>query len=51
MIGIITAVLSIAGIWLGKKLGAKLGKSMEVFGGIILIVIGIKILIEHLFNL
>lgn len=51
MIGIITAVLSVTGIWLGKKLGTKLGKRMEVFGGIILIVIGTKILIEHLFNL
>jgi putative Mn2+ efflux pump MntP len=51
MIGIITAVLSIAGVWLGKKLGYKLGRSMEVAGGLILIGIGLKILIEHLFGL
>ncbi len=51
MIGVITAALSFAGIWIGKKLGMKLGKVMEVIGGIILILIGLKILIEHLFGL
>jgi len=51
LIGIITAGLSFAGIWIGKKLGAKLGRTMEVVGGLILIAMGIKILIEHLFGL
>jgi putative Mn2+ efflux pump MntP len=50
MIGVITAGLSFLGIWIGKKLGMKLGKVMEVVGGLILIGIGFKILVEHLFG-
>ena len=37
------------GIFFGKKAGAQFGKKMEVLGGIILIVIAFKILIEHLY--
>lgn len=48
-IGIITAVMCAGGVWVGSRLGMKLGSIMEVFGGIILIVIGTKILVEHLF--
>ena len=48
IIGIVTGLLSVIGIQLGNKLGIKFGKSMEVIGGVILILIGIKILIEHL---
>jgi putative Mn2+ efflux pump MntP len=51
MIGVITAGLSFLGIWIGKKLGMKLGKVMEVVGGLILIAMGLKILVEHLFVL
>ncbi|MCX6156651.1 MAG: manganese efflux pump MntP family protein [Ignavibacteriota bacterium] len=51
MIGLITAGLSFLGIWIGKKLGMKLGRVMEVVGGLILIGIGAKILVEHLFGL
>jgi putative Mn2+ efflux pump MntP len=51
IIGVITAGLSLIGIWIGKKLGMKLGKVMEVVGGVILIGIGVKILVEHLFGL
>jgi putative Mn2+ efflux pump MntP len=49
VIGIVTAVLSVMGVQLGNKLGIKFGKKMEILGGIILIAIGIRILIEHLF--
>jgi putative Mn2+ efflux pump MntP len=48
MIGVITAGLSLLGIWIGKKLGIKLGKVMEVVGGLILIAMGLKILMDHL---
>jgi putative Mn2+ efflux pump MntP len=48
IIGIVTGILSVIGIQLGNKLGIKFGKRMEVIGGVILILIGIKILIEHL---
>ena len=49
IIGVITAVLSLIGVLLGSRLGRKFGKRMEIIGGIVLIIIGLKILIEHLF--
>ncbi len=48
IIGSVTYILSMLGILFGKKAGTKLGKRMEMLGGLILIGIGIKILIEHL---
>ena len=48
-IGIITFVLSIIGVKIGNKFGDKLGKKAEILGGLMLIIIGIKILIEHIF--
>ena len=48
MIGITTFVLSIAGIWLGNRFGAKYKSKAECFGGVVLILIGIKILFEHI---
>lgn len=49
VIGIITASLSLTGIYIGNKLGEYWGKKMELLGGVILFVIGLKILINHLF--
>ena len=46
--GIITASLSFIGLGGGYKLGKKFGGYMEVIGGSILLVIGIKIPVEHL---
>ena len=48
IIGIITFIASMLGMLLGKNVGNKLGKRTEIIGGIILIAIGAKILIEHL---
>jgi manganese efflux pump family protein len=48
IIGIVTATLSVMGVQLGNKLGTKFGKKMEISGGILLILIGIRILIEHI---
>ena len=48
MIGIITFILSMIGTKLGNKFGDKYGEKAELIGGIILIIIGIKILLEHL---
>ena len=48
IIGIVTFVLSLIGVKIGKRFGDKLERKAEVFGGIILIIIGVKILIEHL---
>ncbi|MEN8210231.1 MAG: manganese efflux pump MntP family protein [Thermodesulfobacteriota bacterium] len=49
MIGIITAIMSFFAIKIGVKLGILFGKKMEIFGGIILICIGTRILFSHLF--
>ncbi len=48
IIGIVCAVFSIAGVAIGRRVGNKPGKLFEIPGGIILISIGIKILIQHL---
>lgn len=47
-IGIITFTLSALGVRLGKKLGDKFQRSAGLLGGLVLICIGIKILVEHL---
>jgi manganese efflux pump family protein len=48
IIGGVTFIISMLGILFGKKAGMKLGKRMEMLGGFILIAIGLKILVEHL---
>lgn len=47
-IGIITFILSFIGVLIGSKVGQRLGIKSQIFGGFILIVIGIKIIFEHL---
>ena len=48
LIGTITFGLSFAGVRIGNVFGSKYKKRAEIAGGIILICIGIKILVEHL---
>ncbi len=48
IIGSVTFVASMLGILLGKKTGPKINRYAEIIGGLILILIGLKILIEHL---
>ena len=48
IIGAITFALSVLGIAIGHKFGGKFGQKAERAGGIILILIGLKILLEHL---
>jgi len=48
IIGAVTFLASMLGILLGKKTGPKINKYAEIFGGLILIIIGSKILIQHL---
>lgn len=48
-IGIITFLLSIAGVKVGNVFGCRYKSRAEFWGGVILIAIGLKILIEHLF--
>ena len=47
-IGIITFILSAIGVKLGNVFGAKYKSKAELTGGIILIILGLKILIEHI---
>lgn len=47
-IGVVTALLSGAGVLLGRRFGAALGKRLDAFGGGVLIALGCKILLEHL---
>jgi manganese efflux pump family protein len=47
-IGVVTAVLSALGVVLGRRFGSLLGRRFDAFGGAVLILLGFKILIEHL---
>lgn len=48
LIGIITFVISALGTKIGNKFGNKYEKRAMIIGGVILIILGIKILLEHL---
>lgn len=48
LIGLVTFALSFAGVLVGKRVGHLFGKKVEIAGGLILIGIGCKILLEHL---
>lgn len=48
IIGLVTFIASMLGILLGKKTGPRINQYAEVMGGLILIIIGTKILVEHL---
>ncbi|MGM9665311.1 MAG: manganese efflux pump, partial [Eubacteriales bacterium] len=47
-IGIITFILSAVGVKIGNVFGAKYKSKAEFAGGLILVLLGIKILLEHL---
>ena len=47
-IGIITFILSAAGVYIGHLFGARFKSKAELTGGIVLILMGCKILLEHL---
>ena len=49
VIGLVTLLSCGAGVFIGAASGARLGKKAEILGGLALIAIGTKILIEHLF--
>lgn len=49
LIGTITFSLSIVGIKIGNIFGARFKSKAEIAGGVLLILMGLKILIEHLF--
>ncbi len=49
LIGITTFIFSFFGVKIGNIFGSRYSKISEIAGGTILIILGIKILIEHLF--
>ena len=48
MIGLATCVMVTTGLLLGKKIGCVVGKKAELFGGLVLIAIGVITLYQHL---
>lgn len=48
IIGLTTFILCIGAVYIGKLFGAMIQKKAEILGGIILILIGLKILLEHI---
>lgn len=48
-IGIVTFVISCAGVLIGNRFGAKYKSKAELAGGLVLVCMGVKILVEHLF--
>lgn len=48
VIGVITMAISVAGVKIGSVFGDRFGSKAEVLGGVILILIGVKVLLEGL---
>ena len=48
VIGLVTGVLSFIGLRVGNGFGKRYGKPVEVFGGLVLIGIGVRIVMSHL---
>lgn len=46
-IGIITAAMTMSGMYLGKNVGGLLGKRMELLGAIILLIIAVKLVLQN----
>ena len=51
IIALTTFLLCLVGVFIGKKFGTAISKKATIFGGIILIVIGLEIFIKGLINL
>lgn len=47
VIGLVAGLLTLCGMLLGRRIGKAWGPRVEVFGGLVLIAIGMKILFEH----
>lgn len=48
IIGSVTLLISVIGVKIGKKFGNRFEQKSEILGGVILIIIGLKILLNHL---
>lgn len=48
VIGLVTGAVSFAGVRLGRRLSTRFGRGAEVTGGVVLLLIAARILVEHL---
>jgi putative Mn2+ efflux pump MntP len=49
VIGLVTGILSLVALRLGRDFGGRLGRPVEIIGGLVLIGLGLRILLSHLF--
>ncbi len=47
VIGVVAGILTVAGMLLGRRISGIWGQRVEIFGGVALCAIGLKILVEH----
>lgn len=50
VIGVVTGLMSLLGLKIGNRLGKRFGHGMEILGGLVLLGIGIRIVMAHLFG-
>jgi putative Mn2+ efflux pump MntP len=48
VIGLVAFTFTVVGLHLGRRFGTLLGRRVEIVGGVVLIAIGVRILVEHL---
>jgi putative Mn2+ efflux pump MntP len=48
LIGCVTGTITMTGMLLGSRLGRHFGQRVEILGGLVLVGIGVKILVQHL---
>jgi putative Mn2+ efflux pump MntP len=48
LIGVLTAAVTLAGVFIGHRAGGRFGRPAEIAGGVILTLIGTRILLDHL---
>lgn len=48
VIGIVAALFTAVGMQIGKRVGALFGRRVEIIGGLVLVGIGVKVLVDHL---
>ena len=47
LIGIVAGLMSLVGVRLGERVSGMFGRRVEFFGGMVLIFIGVRIVLEH----
>ena len=47
-IGVVTGLFSAAGLYIGRAFGSRWQKPAQIAGGVVLILLGVKVLLEHL---